>query len=273
MTTLLCTVRRCGEPLTADHRSYRCPSGHSFDVARSGYVNLLQPQDSRSAVPGDSRTAVEARRRLADAGRLEPFASELVALVRELFPRGRLSILDVGCGEGTFLNRLCRETDSSGDGLDLSTTAVDMAARRYPDQRWIVGNADRGLPFEGASFDLVLSITARRPGSEVRRVLAPHGRFVVAVPAPDDLAELRREVLGVAAERDRSDVVHADVGAVFTLERRQRIAERALLDASAIEDLLASTYRGARASQRERVAGLGPLEVTQSRDVFVFAPA
>src|SRR5258708_33871115 len=41
---LLCTVRDCHLPLlqTKDEGGRRlvCPSGHSFDVARSGYINL-----------------------------------------------------------------------------------------------------------------------------------------------------------------------------------------------------------------------------------------
>src|SRR5205823_563284 len=50
---LLCTVRGCREPLRRDDRRYVCARGHSFDLAKSGYLNLLQAQDRRSASPGD----------------------------------------------------------------------------------------------------------------------------------------------------------------------------------------------------------------------------
>jgi len=72
LTTLICPVRDCGEPLERRGRSLVCPRGHSFDLARSGYANLLQPQDRRSKRPGDAPEAVEARRRLLDAGYGEP---------------------------------------------------------------------------------------------------------------------------------------------------------------------------------------------------------
>jgi len=65
---MLCTVRTCHEPLAREERRMVCPRGHSFDVARSGYVNLLQPQERRSKQPGDSDEAVAARRRLHDRG-------------------------------------------------------------------------------------------------------------------------------------------------------------------------------------------------------------
>src|ERR1051325_12167772 len=37
--TLLCPVRECGAPLTSADGCLRCPRRHTFDVARSGYVN------------------------------------------------------------------------------------------------------------------------------------------------------------------------------------------------------------------------------------------
>jgi 23S rRNA (guanine745-N1)-methyltransferase len=65
---LLCAVRACHLPLVRDDRRLLCGRAHSFDVARSGYVNLLQPQDPRSRQLGDTKAAVSARRRLHDLG-------------------------------------------------------------------------------------------------------------------------------------------------------------------------------------------------------------
>ena len=65
---LACTVRGCGAPLHRLERAYACTRGHHFDTARSGYVNLLQPQDKRALSPGDTRESVEARRALLDTG-------------------------------------------------------------------------------------------------------------------------------------------------------------------------------------------------------------
>ena len=65
---LLCPVRDCRLPLARAERRLTCPNTHSFDVARSGYINLLQPQDRRSKRPGDTPAAVQSRRRLHDLG-------------------------------------------------------------------------------------------------------------------------------------------------------------------------------------------------------------
>ena len=49
----------------------------------------------------------------------------------------------------------------SGIGIDLSVAAAEFAARRFPSLTWIVANADRRLPLQDASVDLVLSIHGR----------------------------------------------------------------------------------------------------------------
>lgn len=45
----------CGAPLDRGDRAYRCPAGHSYDIAREGYTYLLPPNQKHSADPGDDR--------------------------------------------------------------------------------------------------------------------------------------------------------------------------------------------------------------------------
>ncbi|HEX9944048.1 MAG TPA: methyltransferase domain-containing protein, partial [Thermoanaerobaculia bacterium] len=192
----MCPVRNCGAPLERRSPALACPQGHSFDVARSGYCNLLQPQDRRSQRPGDPRQAVEARRRFLEAGYGGPLLRALLDEIGVLGLRSGAAVLDVGCGEGYYLGGIARERQVEAHGVDLSTPAIELAARRYPGITWIVANADRLLPYAPESFDLVLSIDARLNPAQMRRVLAPGGRLLVAVPGPDDLVELRAAVLG-----------------------------------------------------------------------------
>src|SRR6202451_980775 len=94
---LLCPVRDCHLPLARAERRLVCPNGHAFDVARSGYVNLLQPQERRSKEPGDSEEAVAARRRVHERGVTRPV---LEAIEAALAPSAADVILDAGCGDG-----------------------------------------------------------------------------------------------------------------------------------------------------------------------------
>jgi len=272
---LLCPVRGCGEALDRVDRSFRCPRGHSFDVARSGYLNLLQPQDRRSKQPGDPPEAVAARRRFHDAGHEEPLVRALLDILAPLPLPGRPAVptvLDVGCGDGYHLGSLAAARDLEAHGLDLSVPAVDLAARRHPGPLWVVANADRFLPYATGSFDFAMSLTARMNAPELRRVLSLEGRLLVAVAGADDLVELREAVLGEGRLRDRVERTVAEFAAAFELEEHRPLRYRLRLDTAGLADLLSLTYRGARESRRGRLAGLTAMEVTLSRDILVFKP-
>lgn len=265
---LLCTVRDCGLPLERAERALRCPNDHSFDRARSGYANLLQPQDRRSERPGDRKEAVLARRRLLEQGYASPLFDELLSFTETLGPGAR--VLDVGCGEGSHLGRLASQLGIECSGVDISADAIDLAARRYPGVTWVVANADRRLPYPDASFDLIVSITSRRNPSEFARVLREDRRLFIAVPSPDDLAELRAAVQGRSDERSRVDVVAGELGENFELVSHQEIREVRELGHDALVDLLQATYRGLRHSDAQRVASLDLLAVTFAWDAMIF---
>ena len=270
MTTLICPVRDCGEPLERRGRSLVCPRGHSFDVARSGYANLLQPRDRRSRQPGDPLAAVEARRRLLDAGYGEPLLRAIREETAALGLGAGAAVLDVGCGEGYYLGSLAQEREIEAHGADLSTAAIDLAARRYPRGTWIVANADRFLPWADGSFDLILSIDARLSPSEMRRVLKPEGRLLVAVPGADDLGEIREAVLGERVLKDRLErAVSLLAEAGFEVESRRSVRGTAELGPAEIRDALTATYRSGRQSRRERIAALSAMRVTLSHDLVL----
>src|SRR6266404_898211 len=104
---LLCSVRECGLPLMREESRMVCPRGHSFDVARSGYINLLQPQDRRSRRPGDTAAAVAGRRRLHDSGVTAPL---LNAIAKMIDASAGDVVLDAGCGDGFYLGALASQT-------------------------------------------------------------------------------------------------------------------------------------------------------------------
>ena len=260
---LLCSVRDCHLPLERAERRLSCARGHSFDVARSGYINLLQPQDRRSRHPGDTARAVAARRRLHDLGVTTPLLEAMAAML-DAGPSD--IVLDAGCGDGFYLGGLARQAGFDAHGVDISTRAVDAAARRYPPAEgrweWIVANADRFLPYAAGAFSIVLSITGRMNASEFRRVLRGGGTLLVALPAPDDLIELRSPA--GATGRDRVARTVETFAQGFTLAGQRRVTTSSELTAAAVADVLLSIYRPMRAQPPE--AG----RVTFSLDVLLF---
>jgi 23S rRNA (guanine745-N1)-methyltransferase len=252
---LLCTVRDCHEALVRQDRRLVCPRGHSFDVARSGYINLLQPQDRRSLEAGDTAAAVAGRNRFHDLGFTTPF---LEAIVAASGVRSGDAVLDIGCGGGYYLGSLSQHTGCRGYGVDLSVPAIDAAARRYPHCEWVVANADRFVPYAARSFDAVLSITARMNSEEFRRVLREGGILLIAVPGPDDLIELR------GSGRDRVPRTVETFAGGFEPVGRQRVTTSVELDADTVRDVLHFIYRPMQPEAPQA------MRVTLSLDLLTF---
>ena len=263
---LLCPVRNCNAPLTRHERTYACANHHTFDIARSGYTNLLQPQDRRSRTPGDTAEAVAARRRFYERG--DPLID---AIVRACPVRG--AMLDVGCGEGSHLDAFRRAYGVEAWGVDISVAAIELAARTYRACSFVVANADRRIPFADASFDAVASITARMNAPEMRRVLRDDGALIVVIPGAEDLVELREAVQGERVERDRVERTVAQFAPLFALERRETLKHVARLDRAAMVEVMSSSYRGLRTRERERLERLDALDVTMARDLLRLRPA
>jgi 23S rRNA (guanine745-N1)-methyltransferase len=266
---LACPVRSCHLPLQPTARTWVCPNRHSFDIARSGYVNLLQPQDRRSPDAGDSAAAVHARRRLLAAGVGATIVEAFVARAAALCTDADCVIVDLGCGAGDVLGRLHARQPLTAVGLDLSGVAIDLAARRFPGITWTVANADRRLPLLDGSAALVLSLHARRNPPECHRVLKPGGHLLAAVPASDDLIELRTAVQGTRVERDRAADTIAEHAAAFAGLGHFTARERHTLAGDALRDLLRGTYRGERSSAAARVEALATLDVTLASDIIL----
>ena len=272
MPALRCTVRGCTGALVWEDAQLRCPAGHAFDRGREGYWNLLQPQDRRSPKPGDSDEAVSGRRRWLARGFADGLAVVLSARIDAAGLPDAAVLVDVGCGEGTLTTRLFASRGASGCGIDLSTRAIRLASRLAPELSWIVANADRGLPFADGSVHLALSLFGRRPVSELSRVVAPSGLLLVVIPAEDDLLELREASQGKGVRRDRVGDVLAELAPGFDLAGRATWRHRARHDREALNDALAMSYRGARASERERLASVLELDVTLAAEILALVP-
>ena len=95
---------------------------------------------------------------------------------------------------------------------------------------------------------------------EFRRVLRDDGRLLVALPAPDDLIELR------GLSRDRTPRTIEAFAPDFTLVARSRATTTADLTAAAVEDVLHSIYRP---RQKQPAAAM---RVTFSLDLLLFRP-
>jgi 23S rRNA (guanine745-N1)-methyltransferase len=171
----------CKDVLVRDDRAWRCDTGHAYDVAREGYVNLLITHQRRQREPGDSAEMLRARRAVLDAGHYAPLKEVLLAVVGDA-----ASVLDVGCGEGYYT----RDLDAALWAIDIAKPAVRMAARRRPRGHYAVASA-YDLPVVDAGVDVAVSVFAPLHSPELERVVRPGGRVVVVGPGPRHLDGLK----------------------------------------------------------------------------------
>ena len=184
----------CRAPLKRAAGAYRCPGGHSFDVAREGYVHLLPPNRKHSALPGDDREMVLARRDFLSKGYYEPLLNTICSQILA-FSGEAPSLLDAGCGEGWYTAGVFQALRAAGKrprmaGTDISKFALRTAARRERDAEFAVASSYR-LPLADGSVDGLLNCFSPLALEEFRRVLRPGGRFLYVVPGPEHLWEMK----------------------------------------------------------------------------------
>ncbi len=179
---LACPV--CREGLEASPEALRCPSGHSFDLSRHGYANLLGGPEPANA---DTADMLAARSRVHSSGLFDEVQAAVAAKVA-----GCRRILEVGAGNAYYLGgALGTEPEAVGVALDVSKAAARAAARSDRRIAAVVADVWRPLPLRNHSVDAVLCVFAPRNVPEFARVLRPGGRLVVVTPQPEHLAGLR----------------------------------------------------------------------------------
>ena len=230
---LICPI--CGKELQIADKNCRCSGGHSFDVARQGYVNLLTVQQKHSLHPGDTKEQVSSRREFLSAGYYAPIADALCRTSQEFGARG--PILDVGCGEGYYSARLAKEINAPLLGIDISKEAVRRAAGTYKDALWVCATASK-LPVRDGSVGLLTSLFALTVPEEFHRVLAEDGLYLQVLAAQDHLLGLKAIIYPELKFREK-DTVPQIPG--FSLEQSIPIRFTFTVEGNQVRNLLSMT--------------------------------
>ncbi len=177
----------CGAPLIVKDSSLCCEKGHTYDVARKGYVHLHH-KTVQSAYDKDM---FDARRAVFDAGFYQPVADLLKML---LVPIAPATLLDAGCGEGYYLSSLSPALPKSIlAGIDLSKEAILSASSRDIAAMYCVGDLNR-LPFADGVFDVILNILSPASYVSFTRVLKKDGLLIKIMPGREYLQEIRKRL-------------------------------------------------------------------------------
>lgn len=183
----------CGAPLKViDLKSLICANNHTFDFAKQGYINMM----TRPSSSHYDKKLFHARHKIISESHLYSLLHEKISkVIKEHMddPRFPFLLLDAGCGEGSHLQRIldeCKNTAITGIGLDISKDGIIMAAKKYKEPIWLVGDLAKS-PFEDQSFHFILNILSPSNYKEFKRILVPNGLVIKVVPRSNYLKELR----------------------------------------------------------------------------------
>ncbi len=266
---LICPL--CRETLSPEGQRYACANGHSFDVAREGYIHLLPVQNKKSKAPGDDKMMVAARGRFLGSGHYQAISDAVNRLVERSLDTSRpdpVTIIDSGCGDGYYTVRLRdylaqQKVVTDMVGVDISKFACRAAAKRCRFITWLVASSS-DMPVQEHSADVILCLFSPILGRAFARCLKAGGKLVIASAGPEHLLALRELLYdtvdtrtlnpSLALEQHFSRVTESRINLRYPIE---------LSDQRSIRDLLEMTphYWRATAEAKCRLDRLTRLSV------------
>lgn len=265
LDVLRCPV--CTGSFRKEGAALRCGAGHTFDVARQGYVNLLGSAGPRTA---DTGPMVQARADFLAGRHYAPLAGAVTAAVADLIPDDPSPVvLDVGGGTGYYLKAaIDARPGAIGIALDLSKFAVRRTARAHPRIAAAVWDVWQPLPIADAAVSVILDVFAPRNAAEFARVLDPAGAALVVTPTDRHLAELVDRIGMLTVDTHKEERLGRRLGGHLKLIGRDELTWSLTLSGTDVERLVRmgpSARHVSDATLTERIAGLeGSVTVTAS---------
>ncbi len=186
---LLCP--KCGKLLEKGLNTFKCQDGHSYDIAKEGYVNLLLPNKKNSLLPGDNKEMVSAREQFLNKDYYAPLKEEISKYINEHFKKD-ITLLDAGCGTGYYSIHIKEKYQYVMRilGVDISKFAVQKASKKSKEDTFVVASIF-DLPTIDKCFDVILNIFSPKANESFSRVLKDDGVLIQVMPGENHLIELK----------------------------------------------------------------------------------
>lgn len=264
---LVCPI--CEDGLALKGNSLCCERGHCFDVASAGYVNLAS---AKQAGGGDSKQLVSARTEFLAAGYYQRFSDEINARAQKYAHAG--IIVDAGCGEGYYSNRVAVAAEADVCGFDLSKFAIMAAAKAAKRNNINSMFAVAGIfdmPLRDGCADMVINLFAPCAAEEFARVLKSGGHLIVAGAGARHLEGLKSVIYdNVTKNETRADL--PDIPSLSLVESARVCYDISIKQREHIMALFSMTPYYYRTSESGRAAleATEALETVVDFDIFVY---
>jgi 23S rRNA (guanine745-N1)-methyltransferase len=264
----------CESPLILQTGSYLCVNRHTYDRAKAGYVNLLLVQNKSSRNPGDNQAMILSRQSFLNKGYYQLLADKLAALI--LGNDSAQKLLDLGCGEGYYLQNLAstaaqKKRELALAGIDISKEAIKQAAKRKLNALLAVAST-YDPPFFAERFDSLLSVFSPLSPEQAARLLNKQGKLIMVGPGKEHLLGLTRhiytEIIPHAGNHQLLENVQE-----FKLIEQFALTENLKVKSEDILDLLTMTpyYWQTKPEQKAHLASLSHLETPIHFEIKVYA--
>ena len=260
----------CAHPLEKQNNCLKCQTGHSFDVAKEGYVNLTSPGKKNSDTSGDDKEMVRSRTLFLEGGYYNPLRDKIVSLIRNT-QIDKPVLLDSGCGEGYYTRAYCDTVTQMGGniiGVDLSKAAIKHAAKNCKEGFFATASVYH-LPIPDEGVDILVNCFSPLVPDEFKRVVKKDGFFFYVVPDAKHLWELKE----VLYDEPYENAVKSDSYDGFEFVGSESVKTRFTLDSKEkIMSLLHMTPYSWKTpkSGTERLSRLEKLDVTAEFLVLIY---
>ena len=223
----------CRGALSREEKRLFCAKGHSFDLSKAGYANLLVGKGG--GVHGDNKEMIRARKDFLEGGYYLPLRDALEEALRKACPE---SLLDVGCGECYYTEGMANVLgDCSIAGIDISKDALAYGAKRMKGSAETAVASAYDLPLSDGRVEALTLFFSPYAGEEFKRVLKKDGLFLMAIPGKRHLWELKSILYKEPYENKVADFALDG----FVLEGEDYISTRRRVEGRALSDLFAMT--------------------------------
>lgn len=253
MDLLICP--HCSADLDLEDRTILCDRGHSFDVARQGYVSLLP--GNAGGILGDSAEMIAAREMFLGGGHFTPIRDAVVDAVGR-----REVVLEVGVGSGYYLAAVLEQTGGRGIGVDVSKAAARRAARAHPGLGSIVADIWNGLPVRSGALGAALCVFSPRNATELQRVIEPGGVLIVVTPTARHQQELIGALGLIGVDDEKARRLGDSLAGKFELASRDVVEFAMELSHADVASLVAMGPSARHTTDASRQASIAALPAT-----------
>ncbi|MEY3594723.1 MAG: hypothetical protein RL576_137 [Actinomycetota bacterium] len=261
----------CAASIKIDAGVTKCDAGHSFDIARQGYVNFLTNQTFIKNA--DSAAMVGARQKMHARPFFQHLAQQIAQVCESLCRDISVPvIIEPGGGTGFYASAATQVVNSAvAVSFDISVHAAKVCARQSNRIAAVVADVWQPWPIGENSADIVLSVFSPRNFAETERVLKFGGTLIVVAPEDHHLVELRDQFNALSIQHDKSETISAALGNFTKVEQFVQQSTE-LLDGSAMYETLLSGPNGHHLQTKDMEAILQskPLDVTHSVSISIW---